>query len=216
MYRYKYELLLVYLLVGTSLIAVVLPINWQQQATVIRNWVMVVWVLNLINLGCLGGALNRLICIRPRQLFGLTGIGLSILIHSDADHLISNTLPFIMLGWLVMLRGIPEFYAISLIILLVNGVGVWLLGRPARHLGASGLNFGYLGYLITQDNLGLSFLAIGFAFIITLLEGVYFWIALPGFGISQISWEGHSFGFLGGVITGTYPALWWTLADWYF
>ncbi|MEA5464324.1 rhomboid family intramembrane serine protease [Leptothoe sp. PORK10 BA2] len=182
-----------------------IPIDWQTQAKVLRDCVLMAWVVGVVNFAYLGGGLNRLLGIRPREPLGLLGILFSPFLHRNAAHLIANTLPFAILGWLVLLQGLDDFYAISVAILLVSGLGTWIFGRAAIHLGASGLIFGYLGYLIARGYLEVTLMTLGLAFLVMLLYGDQFWSIMPGADDTTMSWEGHLFGFLGGVLAASNP-----------
>ncbi|WP_036055021.1 rhomboid family intramembrane serine protease [Leptolyngbya sp. Heron Island J] len=181
------------------------PIDWQGQAKVLRDCVVMAWVVGVLNFAYLGGGLNRLLGIRPREPLGLLGILFSPFLHRNAGHLIANTLPFAILGWLVLLQGIDNFYALSTVILLVSGLGTWLFGRSAIHLGASGLIFGYLGYLIARGYLEVTLMTIGLAFVVMLLYGDQVGTMLPDSDETTLSWEAHMFGFLGGVLAAYNP-----------
>ncbi|MEM9976552.1 MAG: rhomboid family intramembrane serine protease [Cyanobacteria bacterium P01_D01_bin.2] len=181
------------------------PIDWQTQAKVLRDCVLMAWVVGVVNFAYLGSGLNRLLGIRPRQPLGLLGIVFSPFLHRNASHLIANTLPFAILGWLVLIQGLDNFYALSVAILLVSGLGTWIFGRSAIHLGASGLIFGYLGYLIARGYLEVTLMTLGLAFVVMLLYGDQFWTMLPDSDDTTLSWEGHMFGFLGGVLAASNP-----------
>ncbi|MEM7066644.1 MAG: rhomboid family intramembrane serine protease [Cyanobacteria bacterium P01_B01_bin.77] len=181
------------------------PIDWQTQAKVLRDCIVMAWVVGVVNFAYLGGGLNRLLGIRPREPLGLLGILFSPILHRNAGHLIANTLPFAVLGWLVLLQGTDNFYAVSVVILLISGLGTWFLGRPAIHLGASGLIFGYLGYLIARGYLEVTLMTLGLAFVVMLLYGDQVWTMLPDSDNTALSWEGHLFGFLGGVLAASDP-----------
>ncbi|MDV3352112.1 rhomboid family intramembrane serine protease [Leptolyngbyaceae cyanobacterium CCMR0082] len=201
----KQQLVLIYMILGTVILSMFVPIDWQTQAKVLRDCIIMAWVVGVVNFAYLGGGLNRLLGIRPRAPLGLLGIIFSPLLHRNAGHLIANTLPFAILGWLVLLQGIDNFYAISLAILLVSGLGTWIFGRSAIHLGASGLIFGYLGYLIARGYLEVTLMTIGLAFVVMLLYGDQFWTMLPDSEETTLSWEAHMFGFLGGVLAAYNP-----------
>ncbi|MFG6093664.1 rhomboid family intramembrane serine protease [Leptothoe sp. ISB3NOV94-8A] len=201
----KQQLVLIYMILGTVILSMFVPIDWQTQAKVLRDCIIMAWVVGVVNFAYLGGGLNRLLGIRPRAPLGLLGIVFSPLLHRNAGHLIANTLPFAILGWLVLLQGIDNFYAISLAILLVSGLGTWIFGRSAIHLGASGLIFGYLGYLIARGYLEVTLMTIGLAFVVMLLYGDQFWTMLPDSEETTLSWEAHMFGFLGGVLAAYNP-----------
>src|SRR6266849_2940138 len=105
---------------------------------------------------------------------------------------------FVDLGWLVMLRKISDFLVVTALAVLIGGLGVWMFGAPnSIHVGASGLIFGYLGYLLARGYFERSFWAMLLGIAALLLYGGVLWGVLPG--QTGISWEGHLFGFVGGV-----------------
>ena len=201
----KQQLVLIYMILGTAILSMFVPIDWQTQAQVLRDCVVMAWVVGVINFAYLNGGLNRLLGIRPREPMGLLGIVFSPFLHRNAAHLIANTLPFAILGWLVLLQGVDYFYALSVAILIVSGLGTWVFGRSAIHVGASSLIFGYLGYLIARGYLEVTLMTVGLAFVVMLLYGDQFWTMLPDSDNTALSWEGHMFGFFGGVLAASYP-----------
>lgn len=133
---------------------------------------------------------------------GLIGIVFSPLLHSGWPHLIANTIPFLVLGLLVAAEGIRRYWFVTAVIAVVSGLGAWAVNLPGTlTVGASGLVFGYFGYLIMRavftDSIlrRLMFGVIGLLVIIlyggSMLTGV-----LPLF--PGISWQGHLFGAIGG------------------
>ena len=98
----------------------------------------------------------------------------------------------------MLLRGLERFLAVTAIIVITGGTAVWLMARSSIHIGASGLIFGYLGYLMSigfwERRLGPALLSI----VIGFLYGGMLWGVLPG--QPGVSWEGHLFGFLGGIL----------------
>ena len=156
----------------------------------------VMWVVEIIN-GFIGHRLS-LWGILPRTTPGLIGIPLSPFLHGSFNHVLSNTIPFLVLGGLVGLRGGQKLVGISLFIIVAGGAGVWLLGRPAVHVGASGLVFGYFGYLVANgwfDRRPLSILA---AIAVIVVYGSLVFGVIPTTGF--VSWEAHLFGLLAGVL----------------
>jgi membrane associated rhomboid family serine protease len=110
---------------------------------------------------------------------------------------VANTLPFVFLGWLVMLRRMADFFVVSAFAILVGGLGVWLFGGPnTLHIGASGVVFGFLGYLLLRGYFERSFTSILLAVVVGVLYGGALWGVLPS--EPGISWQGHLFGFIGG------------------
>jgi membrane associated rhomboid family serine protease len=124
------------------------------------------------------------------------------LLHGNFAHLISNTVPFFALGWLILLNGIRQFFVVTAIVWLSSGVGVWLFGSPGIHIGASGVVFGYLGFLLLRGLFERSFQALTLSLLVGFFYGGLIWGVLPG--QPGVSWEGHLFGLIGGVLAAKY------------
>ena len=143
--------------------------------------------------------------IIPRNPLGLRGILFAPFIHGDFPHLIANSVPFLTLGWLVMLQRTSDFFTVTFWTMLVGGMGVWLVGDPRSvHVGASILIFGYLGFLLLRGYFQRNFPSIALSIVVFILYGSLVWGVLP----SQpgVSWEGHLFGFIGGAIAARFIA----------
>jgi membrane associated rhomboid family serine protease len=167
------------------------------QAAILFACVLVAWSVELVDRVVYGGALERY-GIQPRHVSGLWGILAAPLLHAGWLHLTANTIPFVVLGWLVMLRKMTDFIIVTTLALLIGGLGVWLFGAPnSVHVGASGLIFGYLGYLLARGYFERSAWALLLGAAALLVYGGVLWGVLPG--QPGISWEGHLFGFVGGV-----------------
>jgi membrane associated rhomboid family serine protease len=154
----------------------------------------VMWLSEIVDT-LLGGRLDGL-GIRPRIVDGLVGIPLAPFLHSGFAHLIGNTIPFLVLGWLVLLRETRHFIAVFVATTLLGGLGVWLLGHSGTHIGASGVVFGLLGYLLLVGWLERS---IGTILLSAFVGLNYGWTLLGVLPLQRgVSWEGHLFGFLTG------------------
>lgn len=154
------------------------------------------WLVEIADWLVFGGTLDRL-GIVPRQVDGLRGVLLAPLLHGGFGHLAANTLPFLALGTLIMLRYRRQFAAIAGIVLLVSGLGTWLFAPSYTvHIGASGLVFGFFSYLVVAALYERSAGAIGLALVVIVLYGSILWGALPQ--DNGISWQGHLFGLVGG------------------
>ena len=137
--------------------------------------------------------------IRPRTERGLWGILASPFLHGGFDHLIGNSVPFLILGWLTMFRERWHFALVTVMAMLLGGLGVWTFGATGSvHIGASGGIFGYLGFLLLSGFFERRFGAILVSLGVGVAYGGLVWGVLP----SQpgISWEGHLFGFLAGIL----------------
>jgi membrane associated rhomboid family serine protease len=130
---------------------------------------------------------------------GLAGIFLAPFLHAGFAHLMANSLPLLILGFLAAIRGIGRFLGASLIIVVVSGLGVWFTSPPdTLTIGASGLVFGYFGYVVARGLFDRRALDIVLGVIVAVLYYSILWGALP----SQpgVSWQGHLFGLFGGAI----------------
>lgn len=130
---------------------------------------------------------------------GLPGILLAPFLHAGFDHLMANTLPLLILGFLAAIRGIGKFFAASLIIVGVSGVGVWFINMPnTLTVGASGLVFGYFGYVVARGFFDRRILDIVLGVLVAVLYYSILWGVLPT--QPGVSWQGHLFGLVGGVL----------------
>ncbi|HVT43312.1 MAG TPA: rhomboid family intramembrane serine protease [Thermoanaerobaculia bacterium] len=137
--------------------------------------------------------------IIPRSSSGITGILVAPFIHADFQHLVSNTIPFAILGALILLRGLNELAIVFQIGILVAGGGTWLFGAPrSHHIGASGLVFAFTGFLLFRSvfdrRISSAVITLG---VLVAYGGAIGLSILPEEGIS---WSGHAFGFIGGVL----------------
>ncbi len=162
----------------------------------IFGMVALLWALEAVDTILLGGSLDGL-GLRPRTVSGLMGLVTAPFLHSGFGHLAANTAPFLVLGALVMMRGVRDFVSATVVITVVGGLGVWLFGRSATHIGASGLVFGYMGFLLLVGFLERSIIGILVAVVVGSVYGGMLWGVLPQ--RPCVSWEGHLFGFLAGV-----------------
>ena len=139
--------------------------------------------------------------IHARDLDGMPEILSAPFLHAGWDHLISNSLPFLVLGFLVLLSGLARWLVASLIIIVISGLTAWFL-TPANTiiLGASGLIFGWLTYLLARGLWSRRPAQVVIAVLVLLVYGGLIWGVFPsGAGIS---WQAH----LGGAIAGVLAA----------
>lgn len=167
-------------------------------AKILGGFVGFLWVVEVLNAFLFSGGLSTF-GIHPRSVAGLFGILFAPLLHGSIAHLVGNTLPLLVLGWFVMLRRKRDFLYVSLLSALVGGLGTWLIA-PANtvHVGASILIFGYLGHLLFRGIFERRFWPIVGSLVVFFLYGGALFGVLPG--QEGISWQGHLFGFLGGVL----------------
>lgn len=167
------------------------------QALVLGGTLAVFWAVFVVN-SLLGGSLLRLGVI-PRTTVGLRGILFAPFLHASLNHVVANSIPFVALGWMVMLRDERHFLPVTLAGILGSGLMAWLLGAPDTvHIGASGVIFGYLGFLMLSGWYTRSFGSILLSLIVTALWGSLVLGVLPG--ETGVSWQSHIGGFLGGAL----------------
>ncbi|HET9548373.1 MAG TPA: rhomboid family intramembrane serine protease [Desertimonas sp.] len=136
--------------------------------------------------------------VRPRTARGLLGIAAAPFLHVSFAHLIANTIPFAVLGAAIALGGVRQIVEVTIIVALVSGLGVWLLGAGnSVHLGASGLVFGYLTYLVTRGVIAKNVWWVVGGLIVLAFYGGLFWGLVP---TPRVSWLGHVFGAIGGIL----------------
>jgi membrane associated rhomboid family serine protease len=157
--------------------------------------VAVMWITEILDVP-LDGDLDRY-GIRPRQVDGLDGVVFAPFLHFGFRHLLANTVPFLILGGAIALGSKRRFAQVTILVGLISGLGTWLTGATrSLHLGASGLVFGYLLYLMTRGLFERKLTYLLGGVIVVAVYGAVLWGVLPTPGIS---WQGHLFGALGGV-----------------
>lgn len=169
--------------------------NWIVGLRIICILVVVIWCVEATNT-ILDHRLNAY-GIYPREAFSLPGVFLWAFLHGDFQHLLMNTTPLLIMGFFVATGGAARFLLVSFVVIIIGGLGVWCFGRTAYHIGASGLVFGYFGYLVAlgiyEKSLGT--LAVS-SFTLVYYGGLIYGV-LPS--DSFVSWEGHLFGLCGGI-----------------
>jgi membrane associated rhomboid family serine protease len=137
----------------------------------------------------------------PRTVLGLRGILFAPFLHGSMAHIVSNSIPFLLLGWLVILRDPRHFLPVTVFAMVGSGLMAWLIGATGSvHIGASGVIFGYLGFLMLAGWWARNFLSIALSIIVVFLWGGMVVGVMPG--TVGVSWQAH----LGGFIAGIYAA----------
>ena len=169
----------------------------RQAGIVVGCFVALLWVLEVLD--TVSG--NRLDAygVRPRTDEGLVGVVVAPTLHFGFDHLISNTVPVLVLGFLALATGVARGVAATAVIWVVAGMGVWLVGDSlSNHAGASALVFGWIVYLAVRGFLNRSWGQVAVGLVVLLAYGSVLWGVLPG--QPGVSWEGHLFGAVGGAV----------------
>ena len=170
---------------------------WQQAAALTGGFVVLLWALEIVDAAS-GHALDAY-GVQPRTDDGLVGVAVAPMLHFGFDHLISNTVPVLVLGFLTLATGIARGLLATAIIWVVGGLGVWVLAQPgSNHAGASVLIFGWIVFLVVRGFLNRrpTEILIGVA-VFLLYSGALLGV-LPG--QPGVSWQGHLFGAVGGFV----------------
>lgn len=164
-------------------------------------WSIEMWdfVLGMLVAGDPSHSMLDRLGIRPRTLVGIPGIVMAPFLHQGFGHLAGNSLPLLILGLVLALAGLRQLISATLIIILVTGACVWLLGSSGTvHIGASGLVFGYLGFLLVKGFIEKRVRWI----VVSMVTGFFYASYLHGLlpGGEGISWLSHFFGFVSGIL----------------
>ena len=157
---------------------------------------MILWIIHLISF-VFSIDLTRM-GLLPRNLIGLLGIITSPLIHADFSHLISNTIPLVILGWIIFFFYPKVSYILFIFIYILTGLLVWIFARRVYHIGASGVVYGFVSFLFFSGIFRRDNKSIALALVITFLYGGLVWGMIPG--LKGISWESHFLGAITGLL----------------
>jgi membrane associated rhomboid family serine protease len=160
--------------------------------------VAVMWAEELVDLILPGGQPLNDLGVRPRTGRGLLGIPLMPFLHDGFRHLFGNTLPFLVMGGAIASGSVARFARVAAIVGVTSGAGVWLFARGGTvHIGASGVVFGFLTYLLARGVIARKVAWILGGLVVLVVYGGILWGLLPTPGVS---WTGHVFGAAGGVL----------------
>ena len=170
---------------------------WKGAALLTGGFVALLWVLEIVD-ATTGNPLDEY-GVQPRTEDGLVGIVLAPVLHFGFDHLVSNTVPVLVLGFLTLATGVARGLAATAVIWVVGGLGVWLFAQPlSNHAGASVLIFGWIVYLVVRGFLNRRSIEIFIGVAVFLLYSSVMLGVLPG--QPGVSWQGHLFGAIGGFL----------------
>lgn len=171
-------------------------LDLKQQIKWIVLLLAVLAVIELLNL-LSGRMLNQLGNI-PRYVPGLKGIVLGPFIHGSLQHFLSNIIPLSIFSYLMLQYGLKRYLLVSLWIIVLAGLLVWLFGRSASHIGASGVIYGYFGYLVLAGFLNKSLKLLLISLLVAFFYGGLIFGVMPSGPF--VSWESHLFGFIAGLV----------------
>jgi membrane associated rhomboid family serine protease len=165
---------------------------------VMAAFLVLIWILQVINWAD-GYRLDVDFGILPHHVSRLPDIFAAPFLHFSWQHIEGNSVPLFVLGVLAAYRGIVKFLLLTFIVAVISGLGVWLFQSGNElTVGASGIIFGYFGYVLLRGIFDRNLVDIGVGVVAGLLYWTILSVAIPG--TPGISWIGHLFGLMGGVL----------------
>jgi membrane associated rhomboid family serine protease len=159
-------------------------------------FVGLMWIVHIMKL-MLGMSLAQF-GVLPREIYGLKGIVTGPFIHGDIQHLISNSIPMLMLLTMIFVFYRKVAVKSFVVIYLLTGAAVWLFAHDAFHIGASGVVYGLVSFVFWSGVFRRNIKSIILSLIVIVLYSGYFYGILPN--QTGISWESHLFGGLAGIL----------------
>jgi len=167
-----------------------------RRTAALAAFVALLWAIQVVN-WITGYGLNPAFGLIPRHGSGLDGVIAMPLLHGSFSHLMANTPPLLVMGGLLVATTTRGLLSVNAVVIGLGGALVWLFGSSAIHIGASGLVFGWFGFLIARGLVDRSPITLGAALVVGVLYGSILWGVLPG--QPGVSWEAHLFGAIAGA-----------------
>jgi len=167
-----------------------------RRTAALAAFVALLWAVQVVN-WITGYGLNPAFGLIPRHGSGLDGVIAMPLLHGSFSHLMANTPPLLVMGGLLVATTTRGLLSVNAVVIGLGGGLVWLFGGSAIHIGASGLIFGWFGFLIARGLVDRSPITLGAALVVGVLYGSILWGVLPG--QPGVSWEAHLFGAIAGA-----------------
>ena len=172
--------------------------------TGLGTFLLSIWLVSIW--GLLNPHMVDMLALEPRSVGGLVGVAGMVFVHASLEHLTVNTLPLAGLAAIIALRGGMHLAVATVAIIVIGGLLLWCFGRSGMHVGASGLVFGYLGFVLVR---GVSERRLS-SFLLAIVAGVLYGGLLRGLlpSTMEVSFEAHIAGFAAGCFAG------WKLPAW--
>jgi membrane associated rhomboid family serine protease len=167
-----------------------------RRATTLVVFVALLWAVQVAN-WIIGYGFNPAFGLIPRHVSGLDGVIAMPLLHGSFAHLMANTPPLLVMGGLLVATATRALLAVNAVVIGLGGGLVWLFGSSAIHIGASGLVFGWFGFLVARGLVDRSPVTLSAALLAGVLYGSILSGVLPG--QPGVSWEAHLFGAIAGA-----------------
>jgi membrane associated rhomboid family serine protease len=176
------------------------PSTWTGALIVMAAFTALLWVIQILNANH-DYSFNRF-GLKPRELDGLWGIVTQPFLHESYGHLLSNTVPLMAIGWALLLSGLRVWLFVTGVVIVLGGLLTWLVGpNHTVIVGASGMIFGWLGYLLARAYFTRKFKWIFTAVALLLFFGTLLGSLLPTVD-ANVSWQSHVCGFAAGIFVG--------------
>lgn len=175
------------------------PASWSGALIVMAGVAAVLWIVQIVN-AAEDYRLDRF-GLQPREVDGLWGVLTEPFLHASYGHLLRNTVPLVGVGWVLLLSGVRVWLFVTAVVVVVGGMATWLVAPPGLIVGASGMIFGWLGYLLARAYFSRRLKWILVAVALLIFFGTLLGSLLPTVG-PGVSWQGHLCGFLTGIALG--------------
>ncbi len=173
--------------------------SWSGALVAMAVFGAVIWAVQFVNAGD-HYRLDRF-GLKPREADGLWGVVTMPFLHANYDHILSNTLPLLAIGWILLLSGVRIWLIVTGVVVVIGGLLTWLIAPHGIIVGASGMIFGWLGYLLARAYFSRRLKWIITAVLVLVFFGSLLYGLLPRDN-SHVSWQAHLCGFLAGVGAG--------------
>lgn len=168
-------------------------------------WVMVaalaaIWGIQVVN-ALVGYQLSYQFGVQAWNPLSLPEVFTAPFLHYGWDHIEGNSGPLFIFGFLAAFRGVRKFVSVTILIIVISGLGAWLTSTPGTvTAGASGVVFGYFGYIMVRGLFDRHGIDIVIGVVMALSFAYQFSVIVPG--TPGVSWQGHLFGFVAGILGG--------------
>jgi membrane associated rhomboid family serine protease len=123
---------------------------WFAQAKLLLEYIALLWIVSIVDIGCLNHGLYNFLVRKPRTIGGLFYLPISGLFHADWDHLVGNTTYLLLFGGAIVLQDPSQLLMVTLVTVFGTAIPTWILGKSVGYLGASDVVFGYLGFVTAR------------------------------------------------------------------
>ncbi|MCU1657614.1 MAG: peptidase family protein [Pseudonocardiales bacterium] len=175
------------------------PTSWGGALVVMLAVAGVLWIVQIAN-ATQHYSFDRF-GLRPRRVDGLWGVLTEPFLHAGYGHLFSNTVPLVLIGWVLLLSGVRSWLIVTALVVVIGGLATWLVAPSGLIVGASGMIFGWLGYLLARAYFSRKLKWIVVAVLVLFFFGTLLTNLVPSFD-SNVSWPAHLCGFGAGVVAG--------------